>query len=72
MQGKERQSNFELLRIIAMLFIVTHHLLIKGASTWGYLEPYDYNKDGLFGLFAESLIVGGGKSICLNKWLFWH
>lgn len=59
MQGKERQSNFELLRIIAMLFIVTHHLLIKGASTCGYLQPYDYNKDGLFGLFAESLIVGG-------------
>ena len=29
---KARDSQFELLRIVAMLFIVTHHLVIKGAD----------------------------------------
>lgn len=56
---RQRQSNFELLRIIAMLFIVTHHLIIKGAGTCGYMTPYDYNRDGWFGLLVNGLVVGG-------------
>lgn len=56
---KQRQSNFELLRIVAMLFIVTHHLFIKGADTCGYLTPYSYDKDGWLGLFVNSLAIGG-------------
>ena len=37
-----RLSNFELLRIVAMFGIVLHHLVIKGASTCGYVTPYNY------------------------------
>lgn len=42
-----------------MLFIVTHHLIIKGAGTCGYMTPYDYNRDGWFGLLVNGLVVGG-------------
>lgn len=59
MSTKERQSNFELLRIVAMLFIVCHHLVIKGADTCGYVTPYTYEKDGLIGIFINSFVVGG-------------
>lgn len=33
---KKRQSNFELLRIIAMFFIVIHHSLVHGILTSSY------------------------------------
>lgn len=54
-----RLSNFELLRIVAMFGIVLHHLVIKGASTCGYVTPYNYEKDGFIGLILNSLVVGG-------------
>jgi len=56
---KVRQSNFELLRIVAMIFIVTHHLIIKGADTCGYLTTYDLKKDGCLGLFINGLAIVG-------------
>ena len=56
---KERQSNFELLRIIAILGIIIHHLIIKGADTCGYVHTYDLQKDGVMGLFINSLVVWG-------------
>ena len=31
---KERNSNIELMRIIAMLFIISHHLLVHGMKIW--------------------------------------
>lgn len=43
-----RKSNIELLRIVAMLMIILHHLVIKGADTCGYLTPYNLS-DGLIG-----------------------
>lgn len=55
-----RLSNFELLRIVAMFGIVLHHLVIKGASTCGYVTPYNYENDGLIGLILNSLVIGGG------------
>lgn len=54
-----RDSNFELLRLLAMFGIIVHHLVIKGASTCGYVEAYDYNRDGVLGLLLNSLVVGG-------------
>lgn len=54
-----RDSNFELLRLLAMFGIIVHHLVIKGASTCGYVEAYDYNRDGVMGLIINSLVVGG-------------
>lgn len=38
--NRVRLSNFELLRIVAMFGIVLHHLVIKGASTCGYVTLY--------------------------------
>ena len=62
-----RLSNFELLRIVAMFGIVLHHLVIKGASTCGYVTPYNYEKDGFVGLILNSLVVGGGELFCFNN-----
>lgn len=56
---KARDSQFELLRIVAMLFIVTHHLVIKGADTVGYVTPYDVNTHGIAGVIINSMVVGG-------------
>lgn len=58
-QINTRQSNFELLRIVCILGIILHHLIIKGASTCGYVTPYNFNKDGIFGVILNSFIVGG-------------
>ena len=57
--NRVRLSNFELLRIVAMFGIVLHHLVIKGASTCGYVTPYNYEKDGFIGLILNSLEDGG-------------
>ena len=38
MKGKERQANIELLRIIAMLMVVTLHYLIKGQAAVSLVE----------------------------------
>ena len=53
-----RDSNFELLRLLAMFGIIVHHLVIKGASTCGYVETYDYDRDSSMGLLLNSLVVG--------------
>lgn len=55
----KRFSSFELLRLVAMFGIVLHHLVIKGASTCGYVTPYDSEKDGIAGLIINSFVVGG-------------
>lgn len=64
---------FELLRIVAMFFIIVHHHLISVAHTCGYdAELYDYNTDGLTGIVINGFVVGGGKFVCDDKWLLWH
>ena len=64
-QRQQRDSQFELLRILAMLFIVTHHLVIKGADTVGYVTPYDVNTHGIAGVIINSMVVGGVKLFVL-------
>ena len=54
-----RDSQFELLRIVAMLFIVTHHLVIKGADTVGYITPYSVEASGFAGVVINSFVGGG-------------
>jgi len=71
-QRQQRDSQFELLRILAMLFIVTHHLVIKGADTVGYVTPYDVNTHGIAGVIINSMVVGGGKFVRVDNWLVWH
>lgn len=56
---KERDSQFELLRIVAMFFVVTGHLIIKGADTVGFLSPYSIEKDGVTGVIIYAYVVGG-------------
>lgn len=70
--NRVRLSNFELLRIVAMFGIVLHHLVIKGASTCGYVTPYNYEKDGFIGLILNSLVVGGGELFCFNNRMVWY
>lgn len=67
---KVRQSNFELLRIVAIFGIIYHHLLVKGASTCGYINSYNMLTDGCGGIIINSLIVGG-KLFCLNYQMVW-
>lgn len=54
-----RDSNFELLRIIDILFITFHHLLINGINLCGYNDEFCLNVDSSIAVFANSLIVGG-------------
>ena len=70
--NRVRLSNFELLRIVAMFGIVLHHLVIKGASTCGYVTPYNYEKDGFIGLILNSLVFGGGELFCFNNSMVWY
>lgn len=51
-----RKSNFELLRLVAMFFIICHHLVIRSAQTCGYTHPFDINED----------LLGGGDNQQLN------
>ena len=52
-------SQFELLRIIAMFFVVIGHLVINGANTVGLLTPYNVENDGIAGVIIHSSVVGG-------------
>ena len=54
-----RQSNFELLRIVAIIMVIIHHLVIKSAQTCGYTRPFSFDDDGVLGLVINSLVVGG-------------
>lgn len=56
---KQRSTNFELLRLVAIFGIILHHLVIKSASTCGYMQPYDFNNNGVIGLIINGLVVGG-------------
>lgn len=66
-----RDSNFELLRIIAILFITFHHLLINGINLCGYNDDFNLNVDSSIAVFANSLIVGG-KYIFAYFRLVWN
>ncbi len=57
--ANNRDSQFELLRIVAMFFVVTHHLVIKGADTVGYVTPYEIDTHGYIGVLINSFVVGG-------------
>lgn len=54
-----RDSQFELLRIVAMFFVVLHHLVIKGVDSVGYQNIYNYYNDGIIGVIINSLVIGG-------------
>jgi peptidoglycan/LPS O-acetylase OafA/YrhL len=49
-----RKSNFELLRIICMLFIVLHHFIVHGLESAGY---FTNTVTSMYGVFFNSLFV---------------
>ncbi len=57
---KNRQSNFELLRIIAMLMIVAHHLVVHGVTQVSYSSGTFVNK-----IFASFLQPFGQIGVAL-------
>lgn len=67
-----RQSNFELLRIVAILMVIMHHLIIKSAQTCGYTHTFDLEHDGYIGLIFNSLFVGGGKYLPTHQRMVWY
>ena len=56
----ERKSNFELLRIIAMLMIVAHHLAGHGVQSYAWSAGTMGNR-----LFQQFLIPGGATGVAL-------
>ncbi len=57
----KRESNFELMRIFAMLMIVAHHLAVHGVTSQAFYESSSLlNK-----AFASFLIPGGTIGVAL-------
>ena len=54
-----RESQFELLRIVAIFFVILHHLIVKGADTAGYITDYNIHNHGILGIVLNSVVVGG-------------
>lgn len=54
-----RQSNFELLRIFAMLCIVVHHLVIFGVAGVGYGDRLELSGRGIFGALINAFVICG-------------
>ena len=52
-----RDSNYELLRIILMIFIVLHHFIVAGLNNIGYNEPFILNSTNVISVVIESFIV---------------
>lgn len=54
-----RNSNFELLRIVAIVFITMHHLLINGLDICGYNKPFEISSSSAVAVMLNSMFVGG-------------
>lgn len=65
---KQRQSNFELLRILAIFMVLMHHSLLDAAKTCGYLVQYTL-EDGYMGVMLNSMcIIGVNLFILITGW----
>ena len=54
-----RNSNFELLRIFAMLGIVLHHLMVNDLDVLGYNKPFNAEMGGATFPMLNSVAVCG-------------
>ena len=52
-----RESNIELLRLVAIFFVILHHLTIKGADTVGYITPYAFEEHDVAGVVINSFCI---------------
>jgi len=66
-EKKYRLSNFELLRIIAMLLIVFAHFAVHGIEHYSYSDAYELWKTGsvINQFFTASLNIGGDVGVAL-------
>lgn len=65
-----RQSNFELLRIIAMFAIVLHHLIVNAINVVGYNIPFVSNINNNTLLVVNSFLTGGVNCFILISGYF--
>ena len=65
----KRESSFELLRIVAIVLITTHHLLINGLDLCGYNKMLEISKDsGLASFFNSLCVVGVNIFLLISVW----
>lgn len=62
-----RQSNFELLRIIAIFMVLVHHSLFE-ANTIGYKKVYTFD-DGYMGVILNSFCIIGVNLFIPYIWM---
>lgn len=66
---KQRSSNFELLRLVAIFFITMHHLTINNVDVCGYNHPYSLSQDGWVGVVINSTaIIGVNLFVLISGW----
>lgn len=59
---KNRESNFELVRIFAMLMIVAHHLSVHGVQQISFDSSYlSYANGSFFNQLFTCFLIPGGK-----------
>ena len=67
-KGEVRQSNFELLKIIAMIFIVTHHFVAKNAfNVDTQINGITFNKLFLQ-LIGNHAFIGNNLFFMISAW----
>lgn len=54
-----RDSRFECLRLVAIFFVVVHHLLLFGANCCGYLSDFSPSLSSVAGVLINSVVVTG-------------
>lgn len=66
---KQRSSNFELLRLVAIFLITMHHLTINNVDVCGYNHPYSLSQDGWVGVVINSTsIIGVNLFVLISGW----
>lgn len=68
----DRESQFELLRIVSMLFIVIGHFLIR-IDIAGYFAPYSLNiSNVLYTLIYSSVVIGVNLFVLITGYFGIH
>lgn len=70
-----RQSNFEALRIVAMLMIILNHSMLLGTGYVGYImdHPYSYDEQGVLPVFINSAtVLSVNTFVLISGWFGIH
>lgn len=59
MAMSNRDSRFEILRVVAIFFVVVHHLLLFGADQCGYLSDFSPSASSVAAVLINSVVVTG-------------